>query len=160
MKKNIFLLALGLTFATMAHAETIIEWTKAGCQSVGGTWITAHNASDEGCDAAHCNSLNFCQSPQKMNFFSALIWCKSIGRNMVSFANLCPGIPSGWNSATGACANAKGIDSTTVWTTLPVDASHSYYVILSSGAVGSPSSQTNSSHSRRDYASESRALCE
>ena len=160
MKKNIFLLALGLTFATAAHAETTIEWTEAGCQSVGGTWITAHNATDEGCDAAHCNSLNFCRSDQKMNFFSALIWCKSIGRNLVSFANLCPGIPSGWNSATGACANAKGIDSTTVWTTLPVDASHSYYVILSSGAVGSPSSQTNSSHSRRDYASESRALCE
>ncbi|MBP5344197.1 MAG: hypothetical protein J6Y85_03905 [Alphaproteobacteria bacterium] len=103
MKKNIILLALSLTFATAAHAETTIPWTKEGCESVQGTWITAHSSTDSGCDAAHCNGKNFCRSNVKMNWFSALIWCHSIGRELTDLETACPnGLASG-----NTCANLK-----------------------------------------------------
>ncbi|MBP5343954.1 MAG: hypothetical protein J6Y85_02645 [Alphaproteobacteria bacterium] len=132
MKKNIFVLALSLTFATAAHAETTIEWTKAGCESVGGTWITAHSPTDSGCDAAHCNGLNFCQSPQKMNWFSALIWCKSIGHKLVSFEHLCPGIPTAAND-NGPCTNIKSRGVSWGWTNLPSGSQNAFTVELVNG---------------------------
>ncbi|MBP5344389.1 MAG: hypothetical protein J6Y85_04910, partial [Alphaproteobacteria bacterium] len=81
----------------------------------GGTWITAHSATDEGCDAAHCNGLNFCRSAQKMNFFSALIWCKSIGHKLVDIDTACPN-----SISSQKCQNLKiGLSSTLFWSSMP-----------------------------------------
>ena len=117
MKKLNFVIfgALMLTcLVTRAFAETTIPWTKAGCESVKGTWITAHSATDDGCDAAHCNGLNFCTlnvNNNGLNWWSALIWCKSIGRELASIEDACPNGLAG----SGICANLpKG---TTFWTT-------------------------------------------
>ncbi|MBP5344232.1 MAG: hypothetical protein J6Y85_04080, partial [Alphaproteobacteria bacterium] len=134
MKKNIFVLALSFTLATVAHAETTIEWTEAGCQSVGGTWITAHNASDSGCDAAHCNGRNFCRSPNPMNWFSALIWCKSIGRTLADFNHVCPGTPFVDKQI---CANMKGLSSSAikVTTSMPMDNNRGHYIYLPDGKI-------------------------
>ncbi|MBP5344059.1 MAG: hypothetical protein J6Y85_03195 [Alphaproteobacteria bacterium] len=153
MKKNIFVLALSLTFATAAHAETTIEWTQAGCQSVGGTWITAHSASDEGCDAAHCNGLNFCKSTAYMNWFSALIWCKSIGRNLADANHVCPGVPLAENSNARACLNVTGTSQNWGWTTLPGADNKAFHVNLNSGPMGFTSRSEESSKG-------SYALCE
>ena len=86
-------------------ADINIPWTKEGCESVKGTWVTAHSATDEGCDAAHCNGMNFCRSQNnQLNWWSALIWCKSIGRELADMESMCPnGLSSG-----NTCANLKG----------------------------------------------------
>ncbi|MBP5344124.1 MAG: hypothetical protein J6Y85_03540 [Alphaproteobacteria bacterium] len=134
MKKNIFLLVLGLTVATAAHAETTIEWTQAGCQSVGGTWITAHSPTDSGCDANHCNGMNFCRSPNSMNLFSALVWCKSIGHQLTDFETACPNAMSSGNT----CANLKGWNPPNVsgdWTTMPSPTNSNRMVFIAGGTI-------------------------
>ena len=123
MKKLNFIVLgtlLAISLATQAFAETTIPWTKEGCESVKGTWITAHSPDDDGCDAAHCNGLSFCRSIQEMNWFSALIWCKSIGRELTDPETACPnGFASG-----GACANLAGTGASAgqtnyLWTITP-----------------------------------------
>ena len=117
MKKLNFAIfgALMLTcLVTRAFAETIIPWTKEGCESVKGTWITAHSPTDDGCDTNHCNGLNFCKSNVDMNWWSALIWCKSIGRELTDLETACPnGLSSG-----NTCANLTSI-SGWFWTSTP-----------------------------------------
>ena len=46
MKKLNFVIfgaLLAISLATRAFAETTIPWTKEGCESVKGTWVTAHS---------------------------------------------------------------------------------------------------------------------
>ena len=103
MKRYIVALFIGLVLSTSVLADTTIPWTKAGCESAQGKWITAHSATDTGCDAAHCNGLHFCKSSQEMNWFSALIWCKSLGHKLTDLDTACPnGLSSG-----NTCANLK-----------------------------------------------------
>jgi len=135
MKKFLSVLCLSITVSHMALADTTIPWTKAGCESVKGQWITAHSSTDSGCDAAHCNGLSFCKSPQVMTWFSALTWCKSIGHKLVDFNHLCPGIPTGLNGTTGACANVQGISSGWGWTATPRDDRKSFAITLHNGSI-------------------------
>jgi len=105
MKKLLGALFLNLVVSTSVFADTAIPWTKEGCESVKGTWITAHAATDSGCDANHCNGHNFCRSQVGMNWFSALIWCKAIGRQLANVETACPrGLASG-----GSCANLYSV---------------------------------------------------
>ena len=138
MKKLNFIVLgtlLAISLATRALAETTIPWTKEGCESVKGKWITAHSPTDDGCDAAHCNGLNFCRSSQDMNFWSALIWCKSIGRELVSFSNLCPGTLPEVKETAGTCANATNVGTGQVITNLPIQGSRMITVRLDNGFV-------------------------
>ena len=135
MKKYLFL-SMALILTHGAFAETTVPWTKEGCESVKGTWITAHSATDSGCDAAHCNGKSFCRGPLTTTWFSALIWCQSIGHKLVSFSNLCPGIPTEFNTAKNACANVSGISNVRGWTSMPSGTNKALCVNLSSGAVG------------------------
>ena len=125
MKKLNFVIfgaLLAISLATQAFAETTIPWTKEGCESVKGTWLTAHSPDDNGCDAAHCNGLNFCQSNVSMNWWSALIWCKSIGRKLAEVETACPNaLASG-----GACANFKEMYSS--WLNMPSSGGSAYYI--------------------------------
>ena len=118
MNKILGILFLSLVISTSAQAVTTIPWTKEGCESVKGAWITAHSASDDGCDATHCTGQNFCKSNAKMNWFSAMIWCKSIGRELADIETACPlGLSSGTT-----CANLKGYcgaNSDACWTSSP-----------------------------------------
>ena len=110
MKKLNFIVLgtlLAISLATQAFADTTIPWTKEGCESVKGTWITAHSATDDGCDAAHCNGLNFCRSPQTMNLWSAAIWCKSIGRELADVETACPK-----GMSLGGCPNLYQLSGT------------------------------------------------
>ena len=122
MKKYIGILFISLTLSRTAMADTNIPWTKEGCESVKGTWVTAHSATDEGCDAAHCNGKNFCKSNINMNWWSAVIWCKSIGHQLADIETACPnGLSSG-----KTCANLKGKTSTGNWTVTPASATEPY----------------------------------
>ena len=120
MKKLNFAIfgALMLTcLTTRALAETTIPWTKEGCESVKGTWVTAHSPTDDGCDAAHCNGMNFCKSSAPTNLWSALVWCKSIGHKLADFTSLCPGLPP---TESSQCQNMRGITGDSwAWTTMP-----------------------------------------
>ena len=120
----IFGALLAISLATQALAETTIPWTKEGCESVKGTWITAHSPTDDGCDAAHCNGLNFCRGPVNMNWWSALIWCKSIGRELADLETACPnGLSSG-----NVCPNLDGFRTVTMWTSAPGGSDRSYMI--------------------------------
>ena len=126
------LLAISLT--TQALAETTIPWTKEGCESVKGTWITAHSATDEGCDTAHCNGRNFCAyggtKTMNMNWWSALIWCQSIGRELTDIETACPnGIAS-----SSSCANLKG-ETRLYWTSTPSPTNAGRSVIVQDGNI-------------------------
>ena len=123
MKKFLGALFLSLAVSHSALAGTNIPWTKEGCESVKGTWITAKSATDAGCDAAHCNGLSFCRSPQGMNWWSAVIWCQSIGHQLADIEVACPNGRSSGNT----CANLSGILSGLVWFSTPVSNSGSYH---------------------------------
>ena len=143
------LLAISLT--TQALAETTIPWTKAGCESVKGTWVTAHKSTDSGCDAAHCNGKNFCRSPQMMNFWSAVIWCKSIGRTLAGVEDACPnGLSSG-----NTCANLASVNGVRPWTSDPSPTDAQAMMCI----VGSSIQMTTAHCPRGGYGSCCNALC-
>ena len=129
----IFGACLLTALATGALAETTIPWTKAGCESVKGTWITAHSATDSGCDAAHCNGMSFCRSASTATWFNALIWCKSIGRNLASFSHLCPGDVT---QPGVACANMRlgGSSHTYLWSSMPWNSTQALYTTMAGGS--------------------------
>ena len=106
----IFGALLAISLVTRALAETTIPWTKAGCESVKGKWLTAHSADEDGCDAAHCNGKNFCRSGTPMNWWSSLIFCQSIGHKLVSWENLCPGTIQAMEDSRHTCTNIKKLD--------------------------------------------------
>ena len=104
----IFGAVMAISLAGQAFAETTIPWTKEGCESVKGKWITAKNGT------------NFCKSSQYMTWFNALIWCKSIGRNLVDFYHLCPGVPAENNTHYGTCTNVYQLGyNQLAWTNMP-----------------------------------------
>ena len=155
MKKYIVILFFNLILAHSAFAETTIPWTKEGCESVKGTWITAHSPTDDGCDAAHCNGKNFCRSAQPMNWFNALIWCKSIGRTAASYEHVCPGVPIGSNESpcsnlhySGTCPNG--------WTSMPRGNDQAFIVSLNWGNIQAKSRTATSDY----FACNTHALCE
>ena len=119
----IFGALLVISLATRALADTTIPWTKEGCESVKGIWVTAHSPTDDGCDAAHCNGRNFCRSNIAMNWWSALIWCKSIGRKLTDIENACPnGLSSGGN-----CANLNSRLGRDAWFATPGSSGKVYW---------------------------------
>lgn len=127
MKKNLVLLILCFLFAQKALAETTIPWTKEGCESVKGTWVTAHSATDEGCDAAHCNGVSFCQSPNTVTWWSAFTWCKGIGKKLVDLETACPnGLAS-----SNTCANLQNILPRRAWTNVPSGTRNAYGIASS-----------------------------
>ena len=138
----IFGALLAISLAGQAFAETTIPWTKEGCESVKGTWITAHSATDAGCDATLCHGLNFCRAPQTMNYWSALIWCKSIGHKLPDIETLCP---NGLNSGR-TCANLSGRMGAEVWSTTPSN-NYSQYV-AGDGFIGDYQTEKNRTHRR------------
>ena len=96
MKKYIGILGLSLILSYSALADTTIPWTKEGCESAKGIWITAHTATDEGCDVNHCNGLNFCKSnTNALDWWNALIWCQAIGHKLADAESACPNAISG-----------------------------------------------------------------
>ena len=122
MKRFLGVLFLSMILSHTAMAVTTIPWTKEGCESVKGTWITAKSATDAGCDTAHCNGKNFCRGRVRMNWWSALIWCQSIGHRMPDLETACPNALS-----SGAyCANLYGPNNEDVWTSTPIDANYVY----------------------------------
>ena len=128
MKTLKFALLFSILFTGYgALADTTIPWTKAGCESVQGTWVTANSATDSGCDANHCNGLSFCRNSQKLNWFSALTWCKSIGHQLADLETACPnGLAS-----SRTCANLNGCISPikSNWVSTPGSSgSNQYYV--------------------------------
>ena len=125
MKKILGVLFLSVILARSAFAVTTIPWTKEGCESVKGQWITAHSATDSGCDANHCNGLTFCEQPLRVNWWSALLWCQSIGHKLVDIETACPK-----GLSVGACANLNGRVIDLGWTSTPVSgtASRSYFI--------------------------------
>ena len=143
------LFGLVLMVAGQVYAETTIPWTKEGCESVKGTWITAHSATDEGCDAAHCNGKNFCRSAQQMNWWSALIWCKALGRELTDLETACPnGLSSG-----NVCPNLDGFRKVLMWTSTPGASNKSY--MIHSNATG----PIWNSYNERSIAYQNYALC-
>ena len=148
MKKYIGVLWFCMAVVTSAQADTTIPWTKEGCESVKGTWITAHSATDSGCDAAHCNGKNFCTNKVKVNWWSALIWCKSIGHKLTDIETACPhGLAS-----SSSCANLNGKISWRYWTNTPCS-TESQYCAQSGGSI------TCSTYDKRS-AVDGYALCE
>ncbi|MBP5344500.1 MAG: hypothetical protein J6Y85_05465 [Alphaproteobacteria bacterium] len=133
MKKYIGIIWINLILSSTVMADITIPWTKTGCESVKGKWITAHATTDTGCDANHCNGKNFCSSGVPMNWWSSLIFCQSIGHKMVSWDNLCPGTiyKVGAN-----CANIKGVDGNgAAWTDIPVTNSTVQCALLKTGEI-------------------------
>jgi len=127
MKKFLGALFLSVTLAKSAFAVTTIPWTKAGCESVNGTWVTAYNQSDTGCDANHCNGMNFCRSNVRLNWWSALIWCKSIGRQLADLETACPhAISSGT-----ICKNLYGRVGVDFWMSTPASSTTAYIAGMS-----------------------------
>ena len=147
MKKLNFIVLgtlLAISLATQALADTTIPWTKEGCESVKGTWITAHSPDESGCEVIDadtstpmCNGKNFCRSPNGMNFWSAVIWCKSIGRTLAPLSSACPKI-----YPNGTCANLKGKISSgnwnwNSWLNTPYSSNRAYVLVSNTSTLDS-----------------------
>ena len=142
MKKIIIFLCLCVCFVPSVIAET--------CENNGGTLITAHAATDPGCDSKTCNGKTFCKSDKAMNWWSAFTWCESQGRTLAEFSSMCPGVSQAPAGTTGDCPNLQGKGDGWVWSSLAYSSDSAIIVHLSSGAV---------SHGSRHYIRYS-ALCE
>ena len=144
MKRNFVLLIISLIIAHSAAAEMTIPWTKEGCESVDGNWITAHSPNDEGCDSNHCNGKNFCMSKPTMNWWSALVWCNWIGRELADVETACPHSLS----ARRACINLNGRMNVSgnnfSWLSTQVSNSGGYYLKANGDIDTYHASKTNS----------------
>ena len=88
MKKYIGLVLIGLMISGNACAYTT-------CVAVGGTEISTTNRSADAqavCNQypERCNNKTFCLSKEKMNWWTAQTWCKSIGGSLASAESVCP----------------------------------------------------------------------
>ena len=143
MRKIIVFLMCVFAVATSVIAET--------CEGHGGTLITAHVATDTGCDSKTCNGKTFCKSDKAMNWWSAFTWCESQGRTLAEFSSMCPGVSQAPAGTTGDCPNLQGKgDNQWVWSSLAYGSDNAVVVNLSSGAV----------NANTRYGSSRCALCE
>ena len=83
MYKYIGLMILGL----------MVGQAQAACD--GGTWVTSNTtATRSECslkNGAVCNGKTFCRSnARKLNWWSAMAWCKKNGMQLASLESLCP----------------------------------------------------------------------
>ena len=161
--KYIGLFLLGLMVANPVYAE----W--AACTANGGTIIKANEYGDgtdkgglcndpsDSTKTDNCNGMEFCKGLQ-MNWWSAHVWCESIGGHLANFTHVCPNVQIKPNTATGSCPNMTGVADKYCWTSFGWDASTALEVNLSSGAITNTtrSSANYSGHSRNNYY----ALCE
>ena len=129
MKKIIMFLCLCVFLTTPAMAEPT-------CEGHGGKLITAHAASDEGCDSKTCNGKTFCKSEKAMNWWSAFTWCESQGRKLADFSVMCPGVSQTPANTAGDCPNLQGLaESGWVWSSLASGSNGAFLVSLFSGTV-------------------------
>ena len=67
---------------------TLPVWAKI--EPEGGSVITAHKSTDEGCTATTCNGRKFYVSDKKVNWWTAITWCHANGMELASLAEACP----------------------------------------------------------------------
>ena len=81
---------------------------------VGGTIVTAHVPTDEGCSQTTCNGRKFYISLNEngtwngwgnLNWWSAHMWCEANGLKLATLAEACP--PG--NPSVGPCPNLSGL---------------------------------------------------
>ena len=101
----------------------------------GGTPITSHKATDEGCDSATCNGTTFCKSDKTMNWWSAFTWCESQGRQLADLSVICPGVSQIPSNTSGVCPNFMGVDSGWVWSSLALYPTSVAVVNLYNGSI-------------------------
>ena len=68
----------------------LIIATQSWATCNGGTFIASRKATDSGCNSTICNEKTLCVSDNGMNWWSAMVWCKANGMQLVDFDNLCP----------------------------------------------------------------------
>ena len=85
LKKTLIGSICWIAVAAMAEAPANM-WPQEG-----GTWLTAHKATDEGCSPSLCNEKTFYVSNKTMNWWSAWTWCVANGGRLARFQSLCPG---------------------------------------------------------------------
>ena len=125
-----------IVFLMCVFAVTSVMAAEPTCKDHGGTLITTHSASDEGCTSATCNGKTFCKSDKAMTWWSAFTWCESQGRTLADFAVMCPGVSQTPANTTGDCPNLQGLaESGWVWSSLAYGSNSAIVVHLSSGAV-------------------------
>ena len=95
---------IGLFMACML-ASTLAEAAKT-CN--GGVEVTAHTtATNSKCQKSgvnYCNGKTFCVSNRMMNWWSAILWCRSNGRELVALEEACPN----WSTENNTCPNLAG----------------------------------------------------
>ena len=130
------LIALVLS-ATTAQADF---WDN--CTAYGGTIITANSyGNDKGglCNdpsnpdlTNNCNGKRFCRGGNLMNWWSSFTWCESIGGQLASFENACPGTQP---LSRITCANIKGVHNGCGRTNMSKNTGEAFDVDLSSGNI-------------------------
>ena len=126
MKKRIVFLTCVFAMSAMAAEPT--------CN--GGSTITSHKATDEGCDLKTCNEHTFCKSNKDMNWWSAFAWCESQNRKLADFTTMCPNVSQSASNISGDCPNLHGVGGDVgLWSSLASDKWNAFLVNSSSGAI-------------------------
>ncbi len=118
-------------------ACTTTEGTDGTCQS-GVCEATVTASCDEGTTVTGLNnSHEYCMSNGTMTWSNAFTWCEARGRHLASMEEMCPG----WDGEVGdeKCSNLVGASSEShcSWSATPFDSIKAFYVVLSTGNVGS-----------------------
>ena len=138
--KKVIVFLMCLCFVMSGFSESARAYDE--CESVGGTEITrnvngAANAPST-CTPEKCpaTTQKFCKSGQGMNWWSAFNWCKSIGRSLAKFDQMCPNTQTAVNNTNDACPALKGGGGNNwVWSNVGFGSNSALVVKLSSGAV-------------------------
>lgn len=114
MKKIILICTLLITSTTALAID---------CKQANGITITGNNET------------TYCLSNNKMNWWTALGWCQSIGKTMFHYPNDCICNTEKCPETASECPNLKGIGTDEIWSSTPSVDTGAYSILLQSGKL-------------------------
>ena len=80
------------------------------------------------------DGTEYCLSKMKMNWWTALGWCQSIGKALIQYPSDCRCDGDNCPTEMVGCPNLKGVGDGCVWTSTPFGGSDVYNINLATGA--------------------------
>lgn len=114
-----FLITIGciLTLSQIVFAEEVT------CANGAGTIIIGKNKTQ------------YCMSKRSLNWWTALGWCQSIGKQLISYPNACSCPESICPEILSNCPNLTGVADTIVWTSTLNGPKSAILISLSIGQI-------------------------
>lgn len=87
------------------------------------------------------NGTYYCYSKNKMNWWTGLGWCQSIGKKMIHYPEDCRCVGAECPEEMVLCPNLKAIGISYVWTSTPFGEDYAYYIKSAQGGIATDSNR-------------------